>query len=168
MRKGRAQPWQPLPCCSIAVLGALESGREDLEPSQLLTWEPRGLGAAWVCLGRRCPRRSCIHGAWPGGVLRTKSQDVASSPRVQSHPMHETSSRQGLRGSTRQQSYRNLPRMHKALRGCQDAHRLPRCRLFLCNLGPCPTSKHLWIIWENRMMAHPCGREQGMVSSHHG
>lgn len=41
-----------------------------------------------------------MHGL--GGVLRTKSQDVALSPRVQSHLVHEMSSRQGLRGKHQQ------------------------------------------------------------------
>lgn len=34
--------WQPLPCWSIPVLGALESRHGGLEPSPLLTWEPPG------------------------------------------------------------------------------------------------------------------------------
>lgn len=53
------------------------------------------------------------------------------------------------------QHQQDLPRTHKVLQDCQDAH----C-LFLHNLGPCPTNKQLWIIWEARMMAHPCGNKQ--------
>lgn len=79
-KEGTCPAWQPLPYRSIPALRALESCREGLEPSQFLTWEPRGPGAAWVCLGCRCPRRSCIRDAWLEGALRTKSQDVASSP----------------------------------------------------------------------------------------
>lgn len=63
--------------------------------------------------------------------------------------MDKTSSR---RGDQRQQ---DLPRTHKVLQGCQDV----LC-LFLHNVGPCPTSKHFWIIRETRMMAHPCGNKQ--------
>lgn len=72
--------WQPLPCRGILALGVLESCHEGLELFLLLTWELWGPSTAWVCPSGCCLRRSRIHRVWPGGVLRTKSRDVASSP----------------------------------------------------------------------------------------
>lgn len=150
---------RPLPCHSIPALGALESCYKRLKPSQLLTREPWASGAVLVYLSCCCLHKSFIHGAWPGGILGTKS------PQIQSHPTQETSSRQELRVASASRTgaslcQPSLPRVQEALQDCQDAHRLPRQRL--CHHGPCPTNKHLQLIWESRTMAHPCSQDQGV------
>lgn len=83
----------------------------------------------------------CLEDKIPGCGLITSSLELC----------HGQDKQLGGKGQCQQ----DLPRTQKALQDCQDVH----C-LLLHSPGPCPTSKQLWIIWEARMMAHPCGNKQ--------